>query len=724
MRTVLPFLVAGFVAAQALFAADRFSAQDLLALEGEAFLKAADDIGYDLDSFSVTELAAIAEKVRIATKDLPKNSKYRESLSRFFYAACAKTRGAELASLVEIYTALEPGSFDKNLTFHPLAVAWILHEIDSRRDWPTIELPELKQPLPDQLKDAPKELIEAWQLFQRSKQTTERSSDAGQPKLSSQTNERAFGALIDQVLLKQGDHPEKELAMFYRNNTASVGIFMALLSGGRIPEAFGAVVELESKYPLITEDGKKGARVEFLKKCGVDWEAILAGAQVDAELGSGWATDHASCLNELAQLGSDRAASLLVQMAARAKPPMHEAYAYTLSAFFPRDADRPTYTSRMIERQRDLPAISFELQTRIIDILQDFAKPEANSELVEAALDGLGRAKSLRTKPTLRALLKHPSGRVMAEAARILGNMGESVEILQNDLARFQIIVNGTPAPAGLKVSWDVEVPSGRSVHDTTDTNDIGVIGVPREHLLHAQQAGGKLTISSTNVISPPEAPSYLVTVPLPKNLDETTRVEVQVWPVELRVLRTKAIANDNGAKALVRLERHEVKGPEDSSQYTFFDQMEKEFETPLGTPLHLSLQRGSYDVKILASGAAHFEATLDARPNAPVVKAHLNPGGDVRFEIVRPSGERDAEWWVLRKGKKIQCAGFTENTCRGLPAGEYALHIPSTAELKSIAGNYFETVLQPFMGRDVPFTISEEVPLVDLGEIHLDPAK
>jgi hypothetical protein len=512
--------------------------------------------------------------------------------------------------------------------------------------------------------------------------------------------------------------------MFNRNGTASVGIFMALLSQGRIREAFGAVVELTSKYPLITEGGTKGARVEFLKKCGVDWEAILAGAQIDAELGSGWATGEASCLKELAALGTDRAASLLVQMAARADPPMHEDYAYALSAFFPRDTGRSTYTSRMIERQRELPTISFDLQTRIIDILQNFAKPEANSALVEAALDGLGRAKSLQTKPTLRALLKHPSGPVVAEAARILGNMGESVEIPHNDLARFQIIVNGAPAPAGLKVSWDVEVPSGGSVSDTTDTNDTGVIGVPREHVLHAQQAGGRLSISSTNVISPPEAPSYLVKVPLPISLDETTRVEVQVWPVELRVLRTKAVANDSGAKASVRLERHEVKSPEDSGRYTFFDPMEKEFEASLGTPLHLSLQRGSYDVKILAPGAAQFEATFDAGPNAPAVKAHLNPGGDVRFEIVRPSGERDVQWWVLQKGKKTQCAAFTENTCQGLPAGEYALHIPSTAEWKSIAGDYFETVLQPFMGRDIPFTISEEVPLVDLGEIRLDPEK
>lgn len=723
MRIVLPFLAAGFVAAQALVAADRFSAQDLLALEGEAFLKAADDIGYDLDSFSVPDLTAIAEKLRTEAKGLPKDSKYRDSFSRFFKAACGRAKGDEVTRLVEVYAALEPGSFDKEFTFESIAAAWILREVDSRREWPKIELPALERPLSGELKDAPQDLIESWQLFQRSKQIREHRADDERTRVTSRANERAYYAVIDRVLLRQGDHLADELGKFYGSETGSIALFMALLSDGRIAEAFAAAIEIQIENPLISDDAVRGARVEFLKKCGVDWEAILAGAQIDAELISSGMGGYVSHLKVLALFGSQRAASLLIQMAARARPPRHENYAYALSAFLPKDNEKTVWSSRTIERHSNQPNISFELQTRIVDLLQEFAQPEADSDLVEAALDGLGRAKSLKTKPTLRALLKHRSQRVAEEAARILGAMGESVEIPRNEPVRFQIVVNGVAALAGLKVSWEVRMPSGGSVSNPEDTDEAGVIGVPREHLLQAQQAAGTLKLSSTNGLSPPEAPSYLVTVPVPKDLDQTTRVEVQVWPVEVRISPAQAAAKDPSAKAFVRLQGHEEKQSEDLSRYVYFDRMEKEFETSPSNPLLLSLQRGSYDIQILAPGAEQFKATFEAGPNALPVNAQLKPGGDVRFEIVRPDGERDVQWELLKNGKKIECAGSTENTCRGLPLGKYNLYIPSTAELMAQREEGFDAVLQPFMGRDVPFTISEEVPLVDLGEIHLDPA-
>jgi hypothetical protein len=213
------------------------------------------------------------------------------------------------------------------------------------------------------------------------------------------------------------------------------------------------------------------------------------------------------------------------------------------------------------------------------------------------------------------------------------------------------------------------------------------------------------------------------VTVPIPKDLDQTTPVEVQVWPVEVRISPAHVAAKDSSAKAFVKLERHEEKQSEDLGRYVYFDRMEKEFEISPSSPLLFSLQRGRYDIEILAPGAEQFEATFEAGPNAPAVNAQLNPGGDVRFETVRPDGERDVQWRLLKKGKKIECAGSTENTCRGLPLGEYVLHIPSTAELMAQGEDGFDALLQPFMGRDIPFPISEGVPLVDLGEIHLDPA-
>jgi hypothetical protein len=367
--------------------------------------------------------------------------------------------------------------------------------------------------------------------------------------------------------------------------------------------------------------------------------------------------------------------------------------------------------------------ISYDLKLRFLEILQDFAKPDAPADVVEGALVGLGRAKSLATKPTLRALLKHQSAGVSEEAGRILRALGEDVALPPNEPGRFRIFVNGVPAAGGLKVSWDFG-----TVSSTVDTDETGTIKVPREHLLGGQRVGGTMIISSTNVISPPEAPSYFVTLPVPKDLDAITRVDVEVWPVELRIERLRERANDAASKASVKLQRHEPKRSENTTDYVYFDRMEKEFQAALDSPLPLSLQKGTYDVEILARGAERFEATFEAGPDAPGVKAQLKPGGDLHVEIVRPDGEHDAPASLLSNGHEIDDVSFDykENTYRGLPIGSYVLHTPSSAELTT-KDNFYDSNFAPirgYAGKDIPFMISAETPFLDLGVVNLDAAK
>ena len=738
VRTVLPLLITFCLVANPLAAPADPSADDILALEGNALFKAVDEIGYSPESkFSTTELIRLADKLRKEAKGLAKDDENRGLFGRFFTAACGKAKGHELAQLIEIYAALEPGSFDKNYEFQPLATAWILHELESRTEWPKIELPPLESAVPQELENAPKDLVAAWKLYKRSRQKADRSfrdDDAQKQSVSFQANERTFYRLIDEVLRKQRSGLAEELAAFGWSGTCgtgsesfsnpqSIGIFMALLVEGRLPEAVGATVKIQSERPLASADGQKDVRLEFLRKCGIDWEEVFAGAQVESDLHSiNWSTPY---LQALAAFGSERAASLLSQMAAIAKPEMREAYANALSAFIPTDPDAISWSSRTIDR-RVPQTISYDLRLRLLEILQDFAKPDAPADVVDGALVGLGRAKSLATKPTLRALLKHPSARVTEEAGRILRALGEDVPTSPIEPSRFRIFLNGVPAGEGLKVGWEVKADSG-TVSNTVETDETGTIKVPSEHLLGAQRVAGTMIISSTNVLSPPEAASYLVTLPVPKDLDKITRVDAAVWPVELRIERPRPRGNGVASKASVKLQRHEPKHSENSSDYVSFDRMEKEFEFALDTLLPLSLQSGAYDVEILASGAERFKATFEAGPNARGVKAELKPGGDLHVEIVRPDGERGARASLFSKGSEMEDVSFDyqNNTYRGLPVGSYVLHIPSSAEIatKDSYESAF-TPIQGYAGKDIPFTISGDTPLLDLGEVDLEAAQ
>ncbi len=149
---------------------------ELVSLKGKALYKAADDIAYDLGpKFTAAELATITEKLAAERAELAKDDDDKYAFDRFFTDACDKATGRELPRLIAIYCALEPGSYTKKSLLGPLAGAWILHELETRADWPAVELPRGASAPPVELAGAPPDLIAAWQLYKRSTQEVERA---------------------------------------------------------------------------------------------------------------------------------------------------------------------------------------------------------------------------------------------------------------------------------------------------------------------------------------------------------------------------------------------------------------------------------------------------------------------------------------------------------------------------------------------------------------------
>ena len=93
------------------------------------------------------------------------------------------------------------------------------------------------------------------------------------------------------------------------------------------------------------------------------------------------------------------------------------------------------------------------------------------------------------------------------------------------------------------------------------------------------------------------------------------------------------------------------------------------------------------------------------------------------------PDGERKVSYDLRKLGTNAELDYYeSENhTFRGLPCGDYVLHIRGSGELQSDDPEFADAApaKMEYAGRDIPFTISENSPpLIDLGKIDLEPVR
>jgi hypothetical protein len=133
-------------------------------------------------------------------------------------------------------------------------------------------------------------------------------------------------------------------------------------------------------------------------------------------------------------------------------------------------------------------------------------------------------------------------------------------------------------------------------------------------------------------------------------------------------------------------------------------------------------LQPGSYELEILFPGAERYTRIITVDGRNPSVDAQLRPGTDVHFLAVRPDDQR-MRGYLTKPNSEIHLSYYQDkhDIFRGLPCGDYVLHIPGSAHSRDPV--FIDAV--NYAGREIPFTIPENSsPLVDLGTIRLDPAE
>jgi hypothetical protein len=107
-----------------------------------------------------------------------------------------------------------------------------------------------------------------------------------------------------------------------------------------------------------------------------------------------------------------------------------------------------------------------------------------------------------------------------------------------------------------------------------------------------------------------------------------------------------------------------------------------------------------------------------------------LEPGADLKFSALAPGGEnrdRFVEAQIWRNGKRLDLSqqyDYDARTYRGLPLGKYEVRILSSAE-QAAGRKWSETISSPpYAGRTIKVTLDGQTPLVDLGQIQLEPVR
>ena len=598
---------------------------ELLALEGDAFFAALEPYDYQLEeSFSTEELFALADKLSKAGRGKIKNFEQRFFFARIFGAACKGSSEEQLPRMIDLFVAADPDVLFKESALEPLAAAWIARYLAAHPERKAVEFPPIDEAAPAKLTNASPELVSAWQLFRRVSEPYARSfpeEDADRRPINFQANERSFYKLVGEILQGRGDGSAEELARYEWSGGCGTGaesltrpqslaMFIALLNEKRIPEAVGAALRFESGVPILSADGRV-ARLEFFEACGLDWETLLVGAQAATFADVpfyGWSW---KSLEELASHGSERAAELVLELAQHADKESHSRYAGALTGFLP---PRPAgedgsyrVSSDEISRRNEL-ALSPATRARIVAALEKIAVPEARNEVVEAALAGLGRALSAESKPTLRALAGHPSREIAKTAAGLLRELGEGDAPVNSEPVRFQVSINGTPVPAGAEISWEVQFEDGGRVSSTHEADAAGTIELKREYLADPRRKASAVVFSGSYLKSGLEEPYFVASFPVPANLDQVVPVNIPLLRAELRIERLQGYSPGASDVSLVKLERHEPTS-DISQPYEYFDRRQRKSEVPLGAATALTIQKGTYDLEVVAPARRSLSA-------------------------------------------------------------------------------------------------------------------
>lgn len=728
---------------------EKLTGAQILTLEGEPLFKAAFEAMVSRrNELSDADVLGLTERLAAELPNLPQESTDDFAFHVCFEDAARNATGGTIDRLATILASLGADQHHKGALLPALAGPLIERELAAMK--PADLQVKLGGPVidpPEKLRDAPADLVNAWQQFKRARRPMDArvAAHAEKPTITFQKNRNAFFGLVDDVTLGRGENLSEQLLQYGWGGWCgtgadslavpqSVAVFIALLRERKIAEAIGASLDVTGRDLLVAGRDEKNVRIEFLKRCGFEWESVLAGAQLDAELESGgFGAPDLPFINELAAYGSDRAASLLEQLARRADGRGRIWYARALRVMVAkprprefeksaRDSGATSVTISGAEIKRFAKqSISSPLRGKLLDLLEELAQPNTPTDLAEELVRGLGGAWEQRSIPALRRLAEHPSPDVMQSALWRLRTLGEKVELpREKPPVRFRVMLNGERLPSDARVGWQLRFGDAGTVSSVATADADGIIGIDRDNFADPERPVSSVVLSTSSLAKDSASePIYQIELPLPADLDEVTTASAVVLPCNL-ILRSppqRQLATD--AKVMIR--KRNSQDPERFSSYE-----SRTIIAAVDVPVALPpLQPDTYELEVAVPGALQVKERFVAEPGAESLDVQLSTGTDVRVEFVQPNGVRDrVDDRLFSNFQWVHRYRDQQATYRGLPPGNYEIHVASSDEAVKASGRSTKPGPDetPYQGRKIAFTITEDSPpLIDLGAIQLE---
>ena len=153
----------------------------------------------------------------------------------------------------------------------------------------------------------------------------------------------------------------------------------------------------------------------------------------------------------------------------------------------------------------------------------------------------------------------------------------------------------------------------------------------------------------------------------------------------------------------------------------------------PSDTCVFPRLGDGCYKLTVEIPGRARWESKEIVMDQDREQVIHLKPGADLHFKIIAPGGEladNQVEYELIGSKKFLQhkYLDYQTDSFKGVPEGKYKLKILSSKEKRASKWGYQSTAPKKcsnqfdYSGKEIPFIVSGDLPLVDLGTIRLLP--
>lgn len=721
-------------------------AGELVSLPDEEFMEKADEGSYsctgDNCPYTMPELITIAARLAPGVRDMRTrlddgNSFNVNPFGNYFEAACRRADDSQLGALINIYSRLDPGSFERSRVLPWLAARCLQRETKAiRSEHLQAKVDSAEPQLPAQLQRASDDLQRAWRFYRRAVHAYDAAfpSERDKEQIDAYANQKSFYGLIDAALggaesvgdelSKYGDFSAGCMNVRDIDDGKEIGTLIALLHGRKVDEAVGAVLKVASSTGSTSSpDAFVEPAIDFLRAVGLDWERLFVGAIADATLQKWSLNDRVPLLDALAQLGSERGALLVLELTELAK---EEDRAALMGAFdrWVQTPDKPVLchdegitTYRVGAGERKAP-VSPATHSAVLRTTKKLAAHDCPTPIALAALNVFSRAATSEVIPAVKVLATHDSPEVVEKAQKILCALGiEPPESKGGGPAKYHILVNGNPLPEGAKIGWFVGSEStGRS--SSAEVKRDGTIELDRSLFTNPKATPTIVVLTGSGRNDPTEV-DFSAETSAPKSLDDVTDVTVETIPLEIRLKNLESLNGSAPTTARITLT------PTGHLSYLagrFADEKEFPADKPITFP---QIQAGVHRLTIAVTGSELWEGEVRVAPAQPPLEIALKPGSDLTFRLLAPDHHRVYGAQLLKEGKQAERRLISENdTYRSLGCGEYVLRVFGSSQFARRQGR---TIVPgpdelPSAGRDVTVHIDEHSPaVIDLGEIQLD---